>query len=228
MQDGSFEPQEVAFLRARLPQADVFVDIGANAGYFTCLARRHGKAVVAVEPAAHNLNLLFRNIRANGWDDVEVFPVGLAARPGLGTLYGDGTGASLLTRWAGASEVWRRTIPLTTVDVLLANRFRDRRLLIKLDVEGAEDGVLAGARETLARHPAPTWLVEICFSENFPDGINPCFQSVFERFWSAGYAAASLEAGRPVLREDVARWLREGRRDFGYVSFIFEPSSVPA
>ena len=222
MQDGSFEPEEVAFLRQRLPGAGVFVDVGANAGYFTCMARQLGKQVVAIEPAARNLELLFRNLRANGWNDIEVFPVGLAQQPGLGTLYGDGTSASLVTRWAGLSEVWQRTIPLTTLDVILGGRFRDERLVIKIDVEGAEHAVLAGARQTLARRPAPVWLVEVCFSENFPNGINPHFREVFELFHAAGYSAASLEAGRPVAPADVDRWIKGGRRDFGYVSYIFE------
>lgn len=222
MQDGSFEPEEIAFLRQRLPDAGVFVDVGANAGYFTCLGRQLGKQVVAVEPAARNLDLLFRNLRANGWNDVEVFPVGLAQQPGLGTLYGDGTSASLVTRWAGLSEVWQRTIPLTTLDVILGGRFPDERLVIKIDVEGAEHAVLAGARQTLARRPAPVWLVEVCFSENFPDGINPHFREVFDLFHDAGYSAASLEAGRPVSRQDVDRWIADGRRDFGYVSYTFE------
>jgi FkbM family methyltransferase len=225
MQDGSFEPQELAFLREQLPHADVFVDIGANAGYFSCIARQHGKRVVAIEPAAQNLDLLLRNLRANGWNDVEVFPVGLAEQPGLGTLYGDGTSASLVTRWAGVSEAWQRTIPLTTVDVLLARRFANLQLLIKIDVEGTEQAVLAGARETLARRPAPVWLVEVCFSENLPNGINPHFRAVFEWFWNAGYVASSLEGGRSVLAEDVDRWIRNGQRDFGYVSYVFQARS---
>jgi FkbM family methyltransferase len=222
MQDGTFEPKEVAFLRARLAHADVFVDVGANVGYFTCIARKCGKRVVAVEPASRNLDLLFRNVGANGWNDVEIFPVGLADHPGLGTLYGDGTGASMVTRWAGMSEAWQRTIPLSTMDVLLAGRFRDERLLIKIDVEGVEHAVLAGAGHTLARQPAPVWLVEVCFSENFATGINPHFRAVFDRFWAMGYSASSLEAEQPVSREDVSRWIRTGQRDFGYVSFIFE------
>lgn len=224
MQTGSFEPRELEFLARRLPQADLFVDVGANAGYFTCLARQRGTRVVAIEPAVHNVDLLVRNISANGWTDVEVFPVGLAERPGLGTLYGDGTGASLVTRWAGVSETWKRTIPLTTLDVLLAGRFPAERLLIKVDVEGAEYGVLAGARQTLSRSPAPVWLVEVCFTENLRNGVNPRFREVFELFWQSGYSAASLEAGQPVGEGDVARWLENGRRDFGYVSYIFEAS----
>lgn len=222
MQDGSFEPEEQAFLSARLQDADVFVDVGANAGYFTCIARARGARVIAVEPAPQNLELLFKNIRANGWNDVEVFPVGLAQQPGLGTLYGDGTAASQVIRWAGLSETWQRTIPLTTLDTLLDSRFQGQRLVIKVDVEGAEDAVIGGGRATLARHPAPVWLVEVCFTENFPNGVNPHFRGVFDRFWRAGYSASSLEAGRPVGREDVERWVASGRRDFGYVSYVFE------
>ena len=225
MQDGSFEPQERGFLHERLPITDVFVDVGANVGYFTCLARHRGTRVVAIEPAAGNLDLLFLNIKANGWNEVEVLPVGLGGEPGLATLYGDGTGASLVTRWAGVSDVWQRTIPLTTLDAVLGGRFAGQRLLIKIDVEGAEHAVMAGAAATLERRPAPVWLVEICFSENFPNGVNPHFREVFEYFWDAGYAARSLEADRPVLRDDVDRWLRNERRDFGYVSYVFEPAA---
>lgn len=222
MQDGTFEPQETAFIVRRMARADVFVDVGANAGYFTCLARQRGKRAIAVEPAEQNLELLFRNLRANGWTDVEVFPVGLAEHPGLGVLYGDGTGASLVRRWAGMSEAWQRTIPLSTLDVLLSGRFAGDQLLIKVDVEGAEHPVLSGAVQTLAREPAPIWLVEVCFTENFTDGINPRFRDTFDLFWSHGYAATSLDADRPVHPEDVARWLETGRRDFGYVSYVFE------
>lgn len=222
MQDGSFEPQELDFLRGRLPGVDVFVDVGANAGYFTCIARHGGTRAIAIEPAPHNLDLLFRNITANGWTDVEVLPVGLAGAPGLGTLYGDGTAASLVTRWAGVSDVWQRTIPLTTIDAVIGGRFDGERLLIKVDVEGAEHAVLDGAPATLARSPSPVWLVEVCFSENFPAGINPHFLDVFDRFWRAGYRARSLDADRAVERADVDRWLQNGRRDFGYVSYVFE------
>jgi hypothetical protein len=125
------------------------------------------------------------------------------------------------------SDVWQRTIPLSTLDTQLRGRFEGARLVVKIDVEGAEHGVLAGALHTLARAPAPVWLVEVCFSENFPGGaINPSFRQVFERFWNAGYTASSLEASRVVEPADVDRWLRNGARDFGYVSYVFEKRGV--
>lgn len=222
MHDGTFEPAAAAFIHARLQHAGVFVDIGANVGYFACLARHAGRTVVAVEPAQRNLELLFRNLAGNGWSDVEIYPLGLGPAPGLATLYGDGTSASLVRRWAGVSEAWQRTIPVSTLDTLLGSRFAAESLLIKIDVEGFEYDVLRGAALTLARVPAPVWLVEICFDENFGGRINPHFLDAFRLFWHAGYSAVTLESGRRVTEDDVRRWIDRGRRDFGDISYVFE------
>ena len=43
MQQGTFEAGEVRLLTKLLPAANVFIDVGANAGYFTCLARAAGR-----------------------------------------------------------------------------------------------------------------------------------------------------------------------------------------
>ena len=96
MQDGTFEPEETAVLQHHLARADVFVDVGANVGLYTCLARQMGKHVVAFEPQERNLRCLYSNLRSNGWPDVEVFPLGLGECPGLMPLYGaSGPSASI-------------------------------------------------------------------------------------------------------------------------------------
>lgn len=99
------------------------------------------------------------------------------------------TGASLVRGWAGAPSTVNRTIPLSTLDLLLGERFCDRRLLIKVDVEGAELGVLRGAERTLARVPSPVWLVEVTRGEHHPTAVNKDFAAVFSTFREAGYAA---------------------------------------
>jgi FkbM family methyltransferase len=220
---GAFEPEEVSFIRDRLQQADVFVDVGANIGLYACLARSMGKHVVAVEPLRRNLDYLYANLEANGWDDVEVFPVGLASAPGTATLYGGGTGASVVSEWAGMSTSWRQTIPLSSLDILLDERFSGRRLVLKVDVEGAEYGVLQGAARTLAMSPRPVWLVEICLTEHHPQGMNPHFEDAFRRFWSEGYTARTVGGGesRVVTPADVERWVRERNRDFGHINYSF-------
>jgi FkbM family methyltransferase len=223
METSTFEPDEVAVIRRFATAGRVFVDAGANFGYYVCLARKQGAHVVAIEPLRENLDVLFGNLECNGWDDVEIFPVALGSVPGTAVLYGGGTAASLIPQWAGQSEAFKRTVPLATLDTLLAGRFADQEMFIKIDVEGFEHVVLGGARELLARTPAPSWLVEICLTENQPGGrCNIHFEEVFRTFWDAGYVAHTVdEHPRQVTRQDVARWVANRTRDFGYVNYLF-------
>lgn len=229
MRSGSFEPGETAVIQYLLRDQPVFLDVGANVGFFVCLARQAGCHAVAVEPLADNLRLLYANLLNNGWTDVEVFPVAVGAAPGLVTLYGSGTAASLLTRWAGTSPVVRQTIALSTLDVVVGDRFGSRPLVIKVDVEGAECDVLEGAMRLVERTPRPAWVIEVCLTENHPSGVNPRFANVFNLFAAAGYEARAVDAlARVVRQEDVARWVGTGRRDFGYVSYLFADPAVSA
>jgi hypothetical protein len=102
MQKGTFEPEETVLFKNLFRSADVFVDVGANIGFYTCIARLADKHVVAIEPLQKNLKYLYSNISGNGWNDIEVFPVGLNESPGLATLYGgSSTGASLIGIYVG-------------------------------------------------------------------------------------------------------------------------------
>jgi FkbM family methyltransferase len=199
MESGVFERQETALAQQLLHDTDVFVDVGANIGLYTCLARAARRTVIAVEPLPHNLDYLYSNLRANGFEDVEVFPVGLAQAAGLATLFGGTTGASLIRGWADAPVPLQRTIAVSTLDTLVADRFAGQRLLIKIDVEGAELGVLRGAARTLARVPAPTWLIEISRGELHPDRVNADLVAAFRLFDEAGYVASSVEDHERVI-----------------------------
>ncbi|MCU1227715.1 MAG: hypothetical protein JWO97_599 [Acidobacteria bacterium] len=227
MEDGSFEPDETRLIGTFAAPGKVYVDVGANYGFFACLARQRGAHVVAIEPLPSNLEILYRNLAVNDWNDVEVVPLGLSTKPGVATIYGGGTAASLMQRWSGASETWKTTIALSTLDIVLSDRFADQELLIKIDVEGLELQVLQGAVRTLARDPAPTWLVEIVLTEHHPAGLNPAFRDVFDLFWSAGYTAFALGAEeRVVTSDDVDRWVANRRRDFGYWSYVFRKTTA--
>jgi FkbM family methyltransferase len=221
--EGRFEPDETALLQEHLPRIDVLVDIGANVGFFTCLAATRGVKVVAVEPLQDNLTCLYENLHQNGLDAVEVFPMGVSDVPGLRRLYGASTGASLVAGWSAVPEHYARTIAVSTLDHVLRGRFEGQRMFVKMDIEGAEVFALRGAAETLARAPAPTWLVEVCLTESQPEGqINPHFAEVFAIFRAAGYTARTADgARREVTEDDVTRWVSQRRRDFGTHNFLF-------
>lgn len=91
-----------------------------------------------------------------------------------------------------ASRSFRQTIPLSTLDILLGDRFAGKRMVIKMDVEGAEYGALLGASRALHAVPRPTWLVEITLFEHRQGGRNPDFVKTFELFWNLGYTACTV------------------------------------
>jgi FkbM family methyltransferase len=205
-----------------LKAAEVFVDVGANVGFYTCLARKSDKHTIAVEPLRENLDYLYANLKVNGWLDVEVYPVGLAHHPGLATLHGFGTGASLLSGWARIPPSLGRTIPLSTLDILLGDRFRGKQLLIKVDVEGAEYDLLQGASKVLANEPAPVWIVEVNLSEHHPTGINPRFLETFAMMWRCGYRSWTADRERRAVGpDDVERWVAQGWVEFGKSNYLF-------
>lgn len=222
MEKGDYEPEETALIRDLLEEADVFVDVGANIGFFTCLARSAGKYSIAVEPLAQNLDYLYSNIDANGWGDVEVHPVGLGGQPGIATLYGGGTGASLIRGWAGASLLLQRKISISTLDILLGDRFPGKKLLIKVDVEGAEFALMQGAGNILRRAPAPVWIMEIGLTEHRQEGFNSEFAKTFEVFWNHGYQSWTADSERrATTKEDVERWVNSRKKEFGGRNYLF-------
>lgn len=223
MQIGFGDQEETVLFMELFPEYDVLVDIGANTGFYSLLALKHGKHVIAIEPLHENVRMLCRNLRENQWT-AEVWPIGLDQQPGVAVLYGGGTGASLAPGWASTPESWKQFIPVNTLDNVIANRFSTERLLIKLDVEGGELGVLRGATSVLDRNAI--WVVEITLDCNRKT-LNPQFLETFEIFWSRGYKSFSADAQRlPVTRGDVARWINRGSPDFGSVNWLFIPRTI--
>ncbi len=153
IRDGIYEPHVIAVLEQLLRPGQVYVDVGANIGYQTILARhlvgRSGRAV-AVEANPDNARLVRLSALANGFDDVEVLAVALADRrgllafaPHLGSNGGIGAADEAGLLGSGHATV----VPATTLDDLGLDRID----VLKIDVEGAEPLVVAGGLATIRR-----------------------------------------------------------------------------
>lgn len=223
MTRGDYELAEAGAFLELLDGNEVVIDIGANVGFYACLAASRGKHVLSFEPAPRNLKYLYRNLWENHFSTVEVFPVGLGKEPGLNRLYGFSDMASFVPGWARADEKRFHIVPVTSLDTVVAGRFRGKELLIKVDVEGFELDVLAGAERTLELNPKPTWLVEILLNvETIPGGVNRRFVEAFERFWSHGYECKKLNPARDLVGpEDIRGWVANGSVDDGTHDFLF-------
>ncbi len=228
MQNGTFEPEEVAIFQEAFTKADIFVDVGANIGFYACLARKAGLQVLAIEPLEKNLILLEKNITENFSEGVEILPVGISDRQGTATLYGgSSTGASLVGKWAGSSSLFQQTIVLSTLDNIVGDDYSGQNIFIKIDVEGAEYQALLGASTVLMLNPKPVWLIEVCFNEYHPDGMNPNYRGTFEIFWKNGYEVRTADIrNNLILPSDVDEWLNKGVCESGTINYMFTHKAV--
>jgi FkbM family methyltransferase len=219
MASGEWERAERKVFLEQLKHVSLVVDVGANIGYYSVLAARSGKEVIAIEPLRENLDFLYANLLHNGLLNVEVFPLALSDGSGISELFGAATMASLVRGWGKQVEYQREFISTTTFDRLLSHRLNAVPTFIKIDVEGFEYEVLMGAKTILAQEPKPIWMVEIFRQhESIPGGLNKRFGHIFRLFWDHGYK--SMAIGEQVTEvQDVETW--ENRPEY---NFLFSAS----
>ena len=195
MAEGKFELVETELVSHLLQDVDVLVNVGANIGYYCCHALHMGKDVIAFEPMQKNLRFLCQNVKANGWKNIEIYPMALSNQVGVLDIYGADTGASIVKGWAGTPESYVTLVPSSSLDLVLGSRLQGKQVLVLMDVEGAEKAVLEGATTLLRNDPKPLWLLEISSTEHQPVGvsINPHFADTFKIMFDAGYEAFTVD-----------------------------------
>ncbi|KUH75767.1 hypothetical protein AU184_15360 [Mycolicibacterium novocastrense] len=150
---GTWEPDLVAFMRSRLTRGDTFIDIGANVGYMSALAGKLVGAdggVVALEPATETIAALNETLAMNNLANVRVVAAAVSDHHGELPLFAGpsfGTGLTSTVAHSFLREAERvSAAPLNSL--VTAEELASARL-IKIDVEGAEDRVLAGILPTV-------------------------------------------------------------------------------
>lgn len=133
---------------------DVFVDAGANIGYFTVLAASlvgDTGRVLAVEMMPDTAALLRQHVAMNGLANVEVTERALSDLPGQRVVARISAGkhgqASIST--SGVRDGVEVSVMTTTLSDLLADI--DDIALMKMDLEGAEELAIRGAGRSLMR-----------------------------------------------------------------------------
>jgi FkbM family methyltransferase len=145
---GLYEAEGMAFVGHLLRPSDLFVDVGANIGAYTVLAAGVcGARAFACEPVPAVYRSLLQNLALNGLGRrVSAQAVAVGAAPGRVRM-----SASLDVINHVLTETDRAgvDVPVVTLDALLADR-EPGPFFIKIDVEGYEAAVIAGAEATLA------------------------------------------------------------------------------
>jgi len=153
------QEREIARIDELLPANGVAVDIGAWWGPWTYWLSRRASQVITIEPLPH----LVEFIRRVAPDNVRVIAAAASDVAGTATLWAptsglgsEGRATMHPARLTGAAAMQPVEVPTITVDSLDL----DRLDLLKIDVEGHEPQVIAGAKATIVRC-RPVLIVEI-------------------------------------------------------------------
>ncbi|MEM6315117.1 MAG: FkbM family methyltransferase [Planctomycetota bacterium] len=157
---GLYELDTLRVLRKHLQPGSVFVDGGANLGYFTLHAARLGATVHAFEPDPANRARLEANLAANDLT-ATVHPAALTDTPGSLTLHHPPEGDHFNHGQTSLLESLAAGGTTSTVDAVRLDAQLDHADVIKLDVEGAELGALRGMAGLLSGERPPTLVVEV-------------------------------------------------------------------
>ena len=151
-----YEKEVFSVLETRLANYDAVVEIGANVGLFSLFfaktLERLGKAdsrVFVFEPSRTAYLRLLQNLKLNSVRNVDAFNCAVGAQTGFTDFFepdGHLTNGSLLADFAlkFSSSVQVTRALVLQAELLASLPSRGDRLLIKIDVEGAECQVLAG------------------------------------------------------------------------------------
>ena len=182
---GEWEPRETALIADLLKPGDVFIDVGANIGYFTVLASRlvgaTGK-VIAIEANPRTFKRLEANVALNRCANVDLCHVAAGEVLGFATMFErePGNAGGDQVNFAAAAAI--ASIKVERIDRLVG---KQPVRLIKLDVEGAEAKALRGASGLLERADAPDLVFE--FTPAFLAGMGDDPRELIDLLEQLGY-----------------------------------------
>jgi len=164
------ERRVVQLLRRLVREGDVFFDLGANFGFYSCyvvpLCGRSG-AVHAFEPNVYLIPHLRRSIELNReYGDIQLnaFAVGRESGRYL-PLYGpDRIGCSSLYPHEWLNRDSRILVPVVTIDEYVRQKRIERIDVMKIDIEGAELDAFQGMEETFRVCPPKLIICELIIS----------------------------------------------------------------
>lgn len=214
------EAGPIELLRQWVKPGALVIDVGANIGFFTRHFGRwvlpHGR-VIAIEPEPSNLRCLERLVEGDGLAGAVEVVAGVAAAA---------TGALRLTvnpHHPGDHKIGDHGLPVAAyaLDDLMAERGWPAVSLIKIDVQGAEERVIDGARMTIERR-APALFVEV--HDVALRALGSSAERLLDRVVGMGYALHVLRADGTSPALSVGQVRASIGSSAGYVDLLCLPT----
>ncbi len=145
-----YEAHVTDLLRTMIRPDTVLLDVGANIGYYTLMAAAHightGK-VISFEPGKHNCALIQMSLAANGFQNVELYPLAVSNKhETIGFSCGEGSSNGIIV----PLEIALEQVEAVALDDFLAEV--PHISILKMDIEGVEGRALQGMKQLIQKH----------------------------------------------------------------------------
>lgn len=140
----------------------IFIDIGANTGYYSIIAALAGASEVhSFEPVPWIMAALINNVKINPYtlETIKTYELGISNETSIKTIYMPDNSHGLLETSASLNKNFRSRhsdsfdIKCTTIDKILSkmNFEMCEKLVFKIDIESHEPEALEGAQECISK-----------------------------------------------------------------------------
>ena len=147
-QHGTWDKKILLQMNRYLSKDSVFVDVGANIGFFSLYAAKGATKVIAFEPISFLHKQFSSSIQKNNINNIDLRQIACGSKKGSGVinLMSNNIGSSSLVL-ENEQTYGNETVSISTLDKELENQRVD---FIKIDVEGYEWEVLQGAKNVIS------------------------------------------------------------------------------
>lgn len=158
----SFILPDLFLSKVKIQEGDTVLDLGAAIGstslIFSRLAGVNGK-IVAFEPITHKV--IQKNALANSIGNIQVLPFGVSDKSGKAEIeQSDFCVDSSICKRSYTKDYYtgRRIIEVISLDDFISQNTFDKIDFIKMDIEGAEELALRGAKKMIDKY-RPKWSI---------------------------------------------------------------------
>jgi len=192
--NGVYELDNTLLMYENLRPDSVFIDIGANLGYYTCLFSSYLKKglVISFEPSTQIFSALEKNLELNQFKNAKIFNLGLGKRKQVKKLYlnsknlgGSSLNESVYKKFDNSEF---ETVKIENASKFILSLNLKKIDLIKIDVEGFESDVIEGLKLVLKKY-SPKILVEI---SSQAIGNTKKTKNIFQMLEKCGYSLLKL------------------------------------
>ena len=212
-----WETMESFFIENNVKQGTIFIDVGANIGYYSMLVASLGLSeVIAIEPSPRTYKDLKRNIEHNLMErNIKPFNIAIGSKDET-CQFVTSLGPKDHIKPTNQKDYGVETVPtqVTTLDNLVQNIAKGKNVdFIKVDIEGAEFEFLKGAEKTI-QQCKPILLMEIKENDLKKYDVTP--SEIFQFMADLNYEYLIVKKTE-IIKDDYKKHLKDSR------DFIFYP-----